>query len=86
MSTDDSVQIRCPKCKSKFRDRARKIQSGYSRECPRCERVIFFERGSPNDDIRDALQEAERVRRAIRQEETEAPRPTHGQWYRSRRC
>src|SRR5256885_8627328 len=52
--------------KSKFRDRARRIQSGYSRECPRCERVIFFEGGSPNDDIRDALHEAERVRRAMR--------------------
>ena len=77
MGTDDSVQIRCPRCKSKFRDRARRVQSGYSRECPSCERVIFFEGGSPNNDIRDALHAAERVRRALRQEESEAPKPTY---------
>jgi len=73
MSTDDSIQIRCPKCKSKFRDRARRVQSGYSRECPSCERVIFFEAGSPNSDVREALHQAERVRRLLRQDELAPP-------------
>ena len=77
MTTDDSIQIRCPRCKSKFRDRARRLQSGYSRECPHCETVIFFEEGSPHSSIRDALREAERVRRALREEEPKATPPAY---------
>lgn len=33
--------------------------------------MLFFEDGSPNKDISDALREAERVRKAIRQREDE---------------
>jgi hypothetical protein len=68
---DDSVQVRCPKCKSKFRDRARRVVPGYSRECPHCEVVLFFEESVPKPDIQFALKEAERVRRALRREEEE---------------
>jgi hypothetical protein len=67
MSIDDTIQIFCPKCRSKFRDRARRIVSGYSRQCPSCERVIFFE-GGPRIEIREALSEAKRVREAMRDE------------------
>jgi NAD-dependent SIR2 family protein deacetylase len=74
MSTDDSVQVRCPRCKAKFRDRARRVQSGYSRQCPSCDGVLFFEEGTPNNDIRDALRAAERVRRLLRDEE-DVPSP-----------
>jgi NAD-dependent SIR2 family protein deacetylase len=66
---DDSVQVRCPKCKSKFRDRARRVVPGYSRECPQCEVVLFFEESVPKPDIKAALKDAERVRRALRREE-----------------
>lgn len=66
---DESVQIRCSKCRSKFRDRAHRVQSGYSRQCPSCEVVIFFEDGSPDKNVRQALNEAKRLRRAIQQEE-----------------
>jgi hypothetical protein len=33
--------------------------------------MIFFEDGSPNKDIHEALREAARVRKALRQEEAE---------------
>ena len=68
MATDGAVQVRCPKCKVKFRDKAARVQSGYSRECPHCEAVIFFEAGSPDLDIRNALPEAERIRRVLKGE------------------
>ena len=71
MAVDDAVQIRCSGCKSTFRDKARRVRSGYSRQCPHCERMVFFEDGSPNKDIHDALREAERVRKALREEEAE---------------
>ncbi len=71
MGTDDTVLIRCSRCKSKFRDKARRVRSGYSRQCPGCECVVFFEDGSPNRDIHDALREAERVRKTLREEESE---------------
>ena len=69
MGIEDTVQIRCPGCKSKFRDKARRILSGYSRQCPSCERMVFFEDGSPNKDTQAALREAAVVRKALRQEE-----------------
>ena len=71
MGIEDTVQICCSKCKSKFRDKARRVLSGYSRQCPSCERMIFFEDGSPNNDIHEALREAARVRKVLREEEPE---------------
>jgi hypothetical protein len=71
---DDSVPVRCPKCKGKFRDRARRLVTGYSRQCPLCEVMIFFEDASPSQDIKDALKKAERVRRALREEDQSRPR------------
>ena len=68
---DDSVQIRCTKCKSRFRDRARRVQSGYSRQCPHCDVVMFFEEGSTDSNIRDALGQAQKVRAALLQEEAD---------------
>ncbi len=63
---DDSVQIKCSRCKSNFRDKARKVQSGYSRQCPSCEGVIFFEEGSLDKNIQKALLEAKALRKLIR--------------------
>ena len=40
---DDSVQVRCRRCKGAFRERARRLQNGYSRQCPTCEVVLFFD-------------------------------------------
>ena len=71
MSIDDTIQVRCSRCKIKFRDKARRVREGYSRQCPSCERVMFFIEGSPNKEISDALNEAQHVRKLLRQEEDE---------------
>ncbi len=71
MGIEDTVQICCPKCKSKFRDKARRVLSGYSRQCPSCECMVFFEDGSPDKSVHEVLREAARVRKALREEEAE---------------
>ena len=76
MDVEETIQVRCPRCKDKFRDRARRVRDGYSRQCPSCERMLFFIDGSPNKDIADALRQAERTRKLLRQAEDEqAMRP-----------
>ena len=71
MAVDETIQVRCTRCKSKFRDKARRVRDGYSRQCPACECMVFFIEGSPNKDVADALREAERVRKLLRLEEDE---------------
>ena len=71
MGLDDTIQVRCTRCKSKFRDRARRVKDGYSRQCPACECMVFFIEGSPNKDVQEALRDAERVRKALREVEYE---------------
>jgi DNA-directed RNA polymerase subunit RPC12/RpoP len=61
----DSVQIRCTRCRATFRDRARRLQFGYSRQCPNCEVLIFFEEGSSDVNVQAALLAARRLRRAL---------------------
>jgi predicted nucleic acid-binding Zn-ribbon protein len=68
---DDTIQVRCSRCKSKFRDKARRVRDGYSRQCPTCECMVFFLDGSSNKDTDAALREAERVRKLLRQEESD---------------
>jgi hypothetical protein len=65
-SVEDTVQVRCTKCKGSFRDRARRLQSGYSRQCPNCEVIIFFEEGAIDRNVQVALRDAKRLRRALR--------------------
>ena len=69
---DNSVRIRCTRCKSVFRDKARRLRGGYSRQCPSCEVMIFFEENSPDKTIQIALKDAHAVRKALRVEEEEA--------------
>lgn len=64
---DDSVQIRCTRCKSNFRDKARRLQPGYSRQCPSCECVIFFNEDSPDKNINQALLRAKQLRKQLRE-------------------
>jgi hypothetical protein len=70
---DDSVQIRCTRCKSAFRERAGRLQPGYSRQCPNCEVIIFFEETSADKNVQTALLDARRLRRALREAEGVAP-------------
>ena len=66
---DDTVQIRCHRCKASFRDKARKMQSGYSRQCMICETLLFFEESSIDKEVQRTLREAKRLRKALREEE-----------------
>ena len=65
---DDTVKITCSGCKAQFRDKARRVVDGYSRQCPSCEVVIFFMEGSPKPQIKAAMKDASQVRRALRAE------------------
>jgi hypothetical protein len=66
---DDTVQIRCHRCKGTFRDKARRVQSGYSRQCVVCETIMFFEESSIDKNVQRTLQDAKRLRKALREEE-----------------
>ena len=72
---DDSVQVRCRRCKGVFRERARRLQSGYSRQCPTCEVVLFFDEDSHDQTIRRVMRSARQVRAALREAEA-APQPS----------
>ena len=66
---DDTVQIRCHRCKASFRDKARRVQSGYSRQCMSCETILFFEESSIDKNVQRTLREAKRLRKVLREEE-----------------
>lgn len=65
----DTVQVRCTRCRSAFRERARRLQPGYYRQCPNCEVVIFFEESSSDKNVQTALRAARRLRRVLREAE-----------------
>jgi predicted nucleic acid-binding Zn-ribbon protein len=71
---EDSVQVRCTRCKNVFRDRARRLQNGYTRQCPSCEIVLFFDEDSPDSNIKRAMRLARRARKELRESEGGNPR------------
>jgi DNA-directed RNA polymerase subunit RPC12/RpoP len=73
---DDSIQLRCSRCNSSFWDRARRIRSGYARECPSCNVLIFFEGESHDEHIKRALKAAHKLRRLLAQTEEVKPSRT----------
>ena len=70
---DESVQIHCTRCKSTFRDRAKRVQPGYARQCPNCEVIIFFEESASDKNVQRALLAARRLRRELREQEEIGP-------------
>jgi predicted nucleic acid-binding Zn-ribbon protein len=63
------VQIQCTRCKTVFRDRAARLQDGYSRQCPGCEVVLFFAEDSQHPFTRRAMRDARRIRKEQRDAE-----------------
>jgi hypothetical protein len=49
------------------------VQSGYSRQCPSCEVVIFFEDHVNDPNVQLALRAARNLRRALKQAEGVKP-------------
>ena len=68
---DDSVQIRCHRCKSTFREKARRLQNGYSRQCISCETMLFFDEDSNDKNVRRTLREARQIRKMLRESDAE---------------
>jgi len=64
---DDTVQIKCVRCKCSFRERASLLQNGFSRQCPTCEVVVFFDEDSPDPNIKHAMWTARRIRKEVRE-------------------
>ena len=57
------VQVQCTRCKTMFRDRAGRLQDGYSRQCPGCEVVLFFAEDSQHPFIKRAMRNARKARK-----------------------
>lgn len=75
---EENVQVRCPRCKSVFRERARRLQDGFSRQCVSCESVLFFNDASQDPHIKRAMKDARELRRRlneVEQERSRAPAP-----------
>ncbi|MBR1127745.1 hypothetical protein [Bradyrhizobium iriomotense] len=73
-----SVQIQCTRCKNVFRDRAARLQDGYSRQCPSCEVVLFFAEDSQHPFVKRAMRNARKVRKELHEAEAArraAPEP-----------
>ena len=66
---DDTISIRCKRCRATFRDRARRVQPGYSRQCPSCQALLLFEEHISDPTIQSALRDARKLRRALREAE-----------------
>jgi predicted nucleic acid-binding Zn-ribbon protein len=69
---EDSVQIHCTRCKNVFRERAKRLQNGYSRQCPCCEVLLFFDEDSQNPNIKRAMRTARNIRKEQRELEAAA--------------
>ncbi|MFT4118533.1 MAG: hypothetical protein QM712_17555 [Bradyrhizobium sp.] len=63
------VQVQCTRCKNVFRDRAGRLQDGYSRQCPSCEVVLFFAEDSQHPYIKLAMRKARKARKDSREAE-----------------
>ncbi|MDP1883025.1 MAG: hypothetical protein Q8K88_09115 [Bradyrhizobium sp.] len=62
---DEKVRIKCTKCSQVFRERAQKVRDGFQTNCQHCNRLITFDTGSEDKNIRRALTSAREVRMAI---------------------
>lgn len=62
---DEKVRIKCSKCSQVFRERAQKLRDGFQTNCQHCNRLITFDAGSEDKNIRRALTSAREVRMAI---------------------
>lgn len=69
------VQIQCTRCKSVFRDRAGRLQDGYSRQCPSCEVVLFFAEDSQHPFVKRAMRKARKEQREAEAARRVAPEP-----------
>jgi hypothetical protein len=65
---DDKVKIKCTKCSEVFRERAQKVRPSFQTNCVHCNRLITFEFGSDDPNIRRALSTAREIRMVLEAE------------------
>ena len=70
---DDKVRIKCTKCSQVFRERAQKVRAGFQVNCQHCNRLITFELGSEDPNIRRALSSAREIRVSMEAKVVRAP-------------
>ena len=73
---DEKVKIKCAKCSQVFRERAQKVRDGFQTNCLHCNRLITFDTGSEDKNMRRALASAREVRLAIEARPRAAPQAT----------
>jgi hypothetical protein len=54
----DRIKILCPQCKKPFTERAQRLREGYQTQCPHCIKLITFDSGSEDPNIRRPLKAA----------------------------
>jgi hypothetical protein len=59
---DDKVKCLCSKCRKPFREKAVRMKNGYQMQCPHCMKLITFDSGSEDPNIRRPLKAAREIR------------------------
>lgn len=54
----DRIKIMCSKCRKPFSERAPQLRNGYQMQCPHCMKLITFDSGSEDPNIRRPLKAA----------------------------
>jgi hypothetical protein len=60
----DRIKIVCSKCQKMFSERAPRLRDGYQVQCPNCMKMLTFESGSEDPNIRRPLKAARDYRLA----------------------
>jgi predicted amidophosphoribosyltransferase len=60
----DRIKCLCSNCRKPFSERANRLKSGYQVQCPNCMRLITFDSGSEDPNIRRPLKAARDLRLA----------------------
>jgi hypothetical protein len=60
----DRVRCFCSNCRKPFSERAGRLKNGYQMQCPNCMRLITFDSGSEDPNIRRPLKAARDIRHA----------------------
>lgn len=58
----DRIKIVCPNCRRIFHERAQRLKPGYQTQCLHCMRLITFDSGSEDPNIRRPLKAAREFR------------------------
>jgi len=58
----DRIKCLCSNCRKPFSERAGRLKPGYQMQCPNCMRLITFDAGSEDPNIRRPLKAARDVR------------------------